>query len=66
MYVCTINSQKCLELFGCSYELTEGTNTDVSQGIPFQAEETIMECDDHIVLAQWSTLVQNPRRAALA
>ena len=52
MYVCTINSQQVLELFGCSYELTEGTNTAVSQGIIVQAEETIMKCDDHIVLAQ--------------
>ena len=50
MYVCTINSLQCLELFGCSYELTEGTNTAVSQGIKLQAEETIMECDDHIRL----------------
>ena len=52
MYVCTINSLQVLELFGCSYELTEGINTAVSQEIHLQAEETIMECDDHIVLAQ--------------
>ena len=43
---------QCLELFGCFYELTEGTKTAVSQGIIAQAEETFMECDDHIVLAQ--------------
>ena len=50
--VCIINSLQCLELFGCSYELTEGINTAVSQGIISQAEETILECDDHIVLVQ--------------
>ena len=52
MYVYPINSLQVLELFGCSYELTEETNTAVSQGIIVQAEETIMECDDHKFLAQ--------------
>ena len=37
--VCTSNSPQCLELFGCSYELTEGTNTAVSEIITAQAEK---------------------------
>ena len=37
--VCASNSLQCLEMFGCSYELTEGTNTVVSDRVIPQAEE---------------------------